>query len=283
VWLAFMAPVGTASAQSARISFGDDVVVARGETVREVVTMGGDATVAGTVLGDVVTMGGDLQVLPGGSVRGDIVTFGGDVRFDSPPVPAVRGGQRSRGRHHHDGLGFLPAAVLGGVGNLLWSAACYGGLFLLGLLLMGIFRERFGAAQVTIVRQPLRAGALGLVGLIGAVIAIVILAVTIVGIPLAILAAALLPVVCYVGMAVAAAVIGAALPIERLGERPVLRLFAGVAVLFIASLVPIVGTLFVAAAAVVGIGALFITRGGCVAPPPTGEGPYRTASEPLAG
>src|SRR5262249_12318188 len=71
---AFLLPA-VALAQDAhdRVTFGGDVVVAPGEAVDDVVTMGGDATIDG----DVVTMGGDVVVR--GSVAGDVMTMGGDL------------------------------------------------------------------------------------------------------------------------------------------------------------------------------------------------------------
>ena len=119
---------------------------------------------------------------------------------------------------------------------------------------------------------------MGLLGYAGAIVALVALVITIVGIPLALALGILVPVATYVGLAAAATVIGAALPVERLRGRPVLQILAGVSCLFVASLVPGLGMVAIAAAACLGLGALVRTRFRAV--PPTelvcGDGPYRS-------
>ena len=91
-----------------------------------------------------------------------------------------------------------------------------------------------------------------------------------------------LPVATYVGLAAAATVIGAALPLEGLKGQEVLQLALGVGVLFFASIVPTVGTVASVAFACLGFGALIRTRFRTDPPEdlPSGEGAYRT---PAAG
>ena len=284
---AFAAVIGLpalACAQRDVVTFGGDAVVREGEVVNDVVTMGGDAQVDGTVLGDVVTMGGDLAVGPNGDVRGDLVTMGGEVAQaqgsqtggevvvldGSHPSVAFR---PDFGGHHHDsGLGAF-------VADTLESLVSYGLLFVLGLLLMGVARERLDGLQLAIVRQPLRALGYGLLALFAAAVTIVILVVTIIGIPAAVVLAVGLPFALYVGLAGAATVIGAAIPASALSGKPVLQLLAGCGALFVAGLVPFVGDILVAVAAAIGLGALVLTRfqkAGSISPETLGAGPYRS-------
>jgi hypothetical protein len=276
-----------AHAQDDRVHFGGDVRVRPGETVHDVVTMGGDARIEGRVTGDVHTMGGDIDVREGAVVEGDVGSMGGDLRIREGAV--VHGDLESMGGeirvedgavvegavtenagsvhmppvapsvpgipHVHAGLGIGDV-----IGNFFGSLASYALLFVLGLLLMGVTPERYEAMQVAIVRQPLRSLGLGLLGTIGAIVSIVVLAITIIGIPAAVLLAIALPFAIYVGMAAFASVLGTLLPVESLRGKPVLRLGAGVLALFVASLVPFAGSIAVAVAAVVGVGALVITR-----------------------
>src|SRR5262245_24283433 len=88
VLLALLAPtVALAQDSSAdRVTFGSDVVVRAGETVNDVVTMGGDAGISGTVMGDVVTMGGDVSLEDGAVVEGEVVSMGGDISVDEGAV-----------------------------------------------------------------------------------------------------------------------------------------------------------------------------------------------------
>ncbi len=290
--------VGAAAQVTDRITFGNDVVVAHDEVVNDVVTMGGDAEIEGEVLGDVVTMGGDLQVAGEGHVRGEAVTMGGDAvledsaRIDGrvqtfggeaqgagvspPPVPPRVNVDLGPGHSAHGGWSFGEWVV-----DTMQSFVSHVLLFILGLLLMGVAKERYEALQVTIVKRPLPSFGYGILGIVGSVIAIVVLAITIIGIPAAVLGAIAFPIALYVGLAAFAAVFGAALPLEQLRGKPVLQLAAGVGTLWLVSLIPFMGAFATAVAAALGLGALFITRFRKTAqlpPDPTPSGPYRTST-----
>ncbi len=64
------------------VSFGQDQVVGPDEVVGEVVVIGGDLTVLGTVNGDAVCVGGDISVGPLAVIRGDLVNVGGTLTVD---------------------------------------------------------------------------------------------------------------------------------------------------------------------------------------------------------
>lgn len=255
-----------------RVAFGHDVRVGPGEVVRDAVSFGGDTIVEGEVLGDAVSFGGDVELRGEGAVRGDVVGFGGRVERSGHASPAAHPSHHPR---HHD-RGPLER-FWDWLGDLGHSAVSHVLLFLLGLILMGVARERLGAMQVTIVRDSLKTGATGLFAYVVAGLALVVLAISIVGIPAAVVLGLGLPLATYVGLAAAATVIGAALPVTQLRDRPVLQLGAGVGVLFLASLVPMVGGLLVAIAACVGFGALVRTRFRPLPPADLPEdGPYRS-------
>ncbi|MCZ7677374.1 MAG: hypothetical protein M5U28_00780 [Sandaracinaceae bacterium] len=98
------------------------------------------------------------------------------------------------------------------LGDAARSAVAHVLLFLLGLALIGVWRERLGAMQVTMIEDGIKTAGTGLLAYVGAGLAIVLFAITIVGIPVAAVLALALPVATYVGLAAAATVIGAALP-----------------------------------------------------------------------
>jgi hypothetical protein len=263
-----------------RVTLGHDTVVAAGERVRDVVSMGGDVDVRGEVLGNVVTMGGDLHIFPGAKVHGDLVTAGGDVRVepgaivmgsrlgtgDTPARIARRAASAAndRDRDDHD-LGLFRYAVL----------------FLSALALLGATPERYSALQRTVVRAPIRAAATGLLAAIGGLVVAVVLAITIIGIPAALVVLLLLPLAGYIGFAAMAGVIGAALPVRTWKDRPIVQLAAGVGVLFVVSHIPVIGGLALVLLAFAGLGAVVLTRFGRSAPGdidyrPLGSGPFRS-------
>lgn len=275
--LALVAMPSIASADDGtgdRVAFGGDAIVAAGETVQSVAVFGGDALVAGVVEGDVVSFGGNVELAPTAEVRGSVSVLGGEVRaaegarfehaIDASPDAMV---ETLRPR---DGVGAW-------LGEVFRQAVAHGLLFLLALLLMGLAPERLGAMQVAIVRDPVRTGLFGLAGYVASVLLIVALAITLLGIPAAVALAVLMPIATYLGLAAAATVIGAALPVEGLRDRPVRQLGAGVVLLFVASIVPFLGTLTVLAASCLGYGALLRTRFRTTPPRElSGDGPYRT-------
>lgn len=279
-----------ASAQEPRdlVTFGGDARVPEGQVVRDVVTMGGDAVIEGTAQGDVITMGGDAVV--DGVVNGDVVTMGGDLELRNGGI--VHGEVVTFGGEYdsHGASGgssaipFVAPSALERLGDMLGDAfsglIAYALLFVLGLLMSGLANDRFEALRVAIAREPVRASALGLVGIVGSVAAIIVLCITVIGIPAAVVLGFALPLAIWIGMAAAASVLGALLPIAALRGKPVLQLAAGCAVLYLLSLLPVVGALGGLIAACIGLGAVMITK---LRPhvevaaenPP--EGPYRTA------
>ncbi|UJR78688.1 hypothetical protein [Sandaracinus amylolyticus] len=259
-----------------RVAFGGDAVVAPGEVVQSVAAFGGDAIVAGRVEGDVVSFGGNVELAPGAEVLGSVSSVGGRVDAQPGARWTPDGEVVAHAAARRTGLGaFLEDAFR--------QAVAHGLLFLLALLLMGLAPERLGAMQVAIVRDPVRTGLHGIAGYVASAVLIVALAITLIGIPAAVALALVLPLATYVGLAASASVIGAALPVDRLRDRPVRQLAAGVLVLFVASLVPYLGTLTIVAAACLGTGALIRTRFRTSPPseligagPIVEVGPYRT-------
>lgn len=155
----------------------------------------------------------------------------------------------------------------------------HGFLFVLALVLSGLFPERMRTVHTAIIRDPVTSGGLGLGALILGSVAAVLLTLSVLGIPVVIAGVLALPLVFAVGLSAMAHVIGAALPFPELGHSPFLRPLAGVGVLFGLSLVPVLGTLTLAVIATVGVGAVVRTRFREELPEslPTGTGPYRLA------
>jgi len=62
------------------VKFGEAIVIREGEVVNgDVVAIGGDIQIAGTVAGDVVAVGGDVVAKSTAVIRGDAVSVGGKV------------------------------------------------------------------------------------------------------------------------------------------------------------------------------------------------------------
>lgn len=266
-----------------RVAFGDGVRVPAGEVVRDAVAFGGDTVVEGVVEGDAVSFGGSVILRGDARVGGDVTAFGGEVRDERAGVAeGVSAPTSSHSSSSHETAPHEPSiidSIFAWFSNTARSAVAHVFLFLLGLLLIGVGRERLGAMQVTMIKDSFKTAGAGLLGYAAAVVAIVLLCITIIGIPVAVVAGLALPVATYIGLAAAATVIGAMLPLPQLQGKETAQLAAGVGVLFVASLVPVVGGIATAVAACLGFGALLRTRFRDVPPSdlPAG-GPYRSSA-----
>jgi hypothetical protein len=262
-----------------RISVSGDVVVAKGETVRgPVVTVEGNATIAGTVrayvgVGDgdirvsghvtrgVVVVHGDAHI--SGRVEGDVVALSGRVIVS--PGARVGGDVVSRleprvARGTVDGAvkrvdleGIFTGIIIGFLA-FLWISVTIS-IALLGLIFVGAFPR---AADTAVAAGRRVGGSIGwgaLVGIVGPLIAAFVL-VTIVGIPLGLTAFSALSVLAPLGYVIAALLIGRIWVKGTSNGARIGAFFAGFGILRAAALVPALGLLVWVGASIYGIGAL---------------------------
>jgi hypothetical protein len=237
-----------------------DVTVPRGHTVDGVVVVSGDVRVAGHVTGDVVLVSGNALV--SGRIDGSLVTIGGQARllpraFVSGNVhygderPIVAGSAIVRGdvskENGLDSLDLFPffGVLVFLIGTLVSTAV-------LGLLLLLIAPR---AADAIEVRSHERVGPSIVTGIATAIampVAAVIAGVTVVGLPLAfVILLALLP-LAAIAYCASAWVLG-----RRMVKAPrsrYLAFLAGLVVLAVVGLVPVVGFLVDLAAVIFGFG-----------------------------
>lgn len=256
------------------------VTVERGETVNGVFVASGDTRIAGEVDGDVVVLDGD--VLVSGRIDGDLFTAAGTARL--LPSAEVTGDVQYGDEHPlvatdarvHGDVTKQDWPDVGGLvswvgGFLVWLAVSLSMLVLGALLLLIAPR----AADALEARSREKAGptiAIGIAILIVLPLAAVLAAITLLGLPLAFgIGLALLPLgaVAYLASAYALG--------RRILEPPrqrLLALLAGLAILRLAALVPILGLLVGLAALVFGLGLIGAAIG--AAREPADPDPART-------
>lgn len=267
VTLALLAVPAAASAAQAADSEEDaivvisgDVTVPRGETVDAIVVADGDVRLAGRANGDVVLFAGDATI--GGRIDGDLVTFGGRARLlpgayvagdvhygDERPIIAgdaiVRGDVTEE--DWDDSLALLPI-----VGAFVFWLGVGISMAILGALLLLIAPRAADAVSERSRERPGVVIAIGVAVAICLPLAAVLAAAILVGIPLAILIGlALLPLAALAFVAAAYA-LGRRIvkpPRNRFGA-----FFAGLAILWGLTFVPILGFLAGLAAVVFGLG-----------------------------
>jgi len=227
----------------------DAMVVGATQQLGEVVVVGRSLEIRGTVRESVLVVDGDLTVLPGGRVGKDVAVLGGQVTL--APGARVGGAVVQAG----DRLAWLTPRT--GLWLLLAYKAATALLILLGgLLAVVLFPRRLDGVGRAARAAPLRIALAGLLGYLVAALAVVLLAITVIGLPLAL---ALLVATLLAGLA---GVAGASLAIgERLqaagwrGQEPAIT---GLGILALLSLVPVLGEALLALLGVLGLGAVLV-------------------------
>lgn len=237
------APVGG----DARLAGGR--ISVRGSVKGDLRVAGGKITIDGPVGGDVSVAGGELELGPNARIAGSLRFRGGDLQRDPEAQVAGRVSQAS-GRSHE--LTPFPKAS----GRWLWTA----GLMLLAAIIAGALPGAPARLQRELRERPWMAPLVGLVALTCIPVAAVLVMITIIGIPLGLLALLGYAALLLVGYVSASVVVGAML-LDRF--KPELAAVvawrvaaATLAMLAIALLarIPFVGGLVVFGALVVGVG-----------------------------
>ncbi|MDQ2629880.1 MAG: polymer-forming cytoskeletal protein [Actinomycetota bacterium] len=248
----------------------DGLYVARGDvrldggSADDVVVLSGDVTVGGRIEGDLVAFDGWVNLLPGARVNGD-VRYGGDQRPRISPDAIVTGDIVEEG--WDDSLELLP--FVGAVA--LWLGITIS-MALLGVLLLLIAPQ---AAEAIYARSRERIGVVVAIGVAVAIclpLAAGIAAITLVGLPLAVvLGLALLPLAALAYLAAAYALGRRVLPAPR---SQMLSFLAGLAILRALALIPFLGFLVGLAAVIFGLGLIAAAIG--AAWEPEEEAPARS-------
>lgn len=278
-----------------RMVTGASLRIEKGEVVHDVTVMGGSLEILGTVTGDVDVAGGSTKVRNGARVRGDLSTVGGSVSVeDGARVDgdvnvvggslqrgpgAIVGGSVSTELRGDDEEGWSLGRLASDAGDAVTRMAL---LFLLGAVLLALAPTRMEALKVEVAARPMRSLAMGIVGSIAAVALLCAVAITVIGIPLAIVGVLLAPLAAFSGTCSVLETAGAAV----LGHRtrsPYVHLAAGCAGLLVLGSIPYVGGLLWAATILIGIGALVSTRAAGLVKPRAGAaataasmGPFRS-------
>ena len=242
-----------------------DTVVRRDDSVKDLVVLDGDVTVAGTVSGDLVAVGGD--VLVGGDVEGDLTTVlgratllpgasvGGDISYGDER-PGIAGAASVGGKVRNDDWGDAfeaPWAAIGAVA--LWIAMSLS-LLVFGVIAAGLAPNALEAANRAARESVWPSIGIGVAIAVGLPILALIAVITLVGIPFGVGAfAALLP---LTGLAYVASsfILGRIVTSES--THPILAFMAGFGILRAIALIPFLGTVLWTATVILGLGALGI-------------------------
>jgi cytoskeletal protein CcmA (bactofilin family) len=245
-------------------------LIAAGGTIRvnadvggKIVLAGGSVLVNGSVGTNAIATGGEVTLLPGATVTRDALISGGTVKNEgyvdgTLTVDANQfqntGHAGSTNVHINENSGTLPGALSAILVTLSLLFAL--GMFILGLVLIKTMPSRFFSVTSEVRKSPVIKTVIGFIGLLIGIIGLTILAITVVGLPLAMLA----------GMVFLIAVLLSSLFVAyRLGEviathaAPALsewqRYTIGFVILFILFYIPFIGPVILVIAISLGFGA----------------------------
>lgn len=258
--------------------FGSHYTLPAGQSVEELVIVGGSATIRGQVEGDAVVIGGSAELAGTGSVDGDFVVVGGSVAVapgaevdgdmvvvgggvDTPPGFTPGGELVTVGPSIQALIPFLTRGVLMGrpiVPDLPWIWAAVAVLLAVFLGVNLVFENPVRSCIQVLERKPLTTFLIGLLVVVLAGPASVLLAVSVVGLVVVpFLWAALVVAAVMGGVAVSRWVGGAALRSTDADGRghQALALLLGFALICLPMMVPVLGAVSLASLGVLALGA----------------------------
>lgn len=261
---------------------GQDVRVEPGQHVRSAVAVGGSVILApgAYVEDDAVAVGGDVVLEPGAHVDGDAVSIGGSIKTE--PGATIGGSRVNIAPSAH----FIGNVFKKEAGAAAWSffSAIISiirilVLFALATLLVVLAPDRISMMRTFIADRPFVSAMAGVAAQVAIVPLCILLVITLIGIPLAPVAVVTFLCILVVGFTVVAVWIGERLPLFKDKKTMFASLVLGFVVLtLIDLLIPIVGTIMVFTASLIGAGAVLLSRFGQVRaatlpPPPSQPSP----------
>lgn len=229
---------------------GGDVTI-EGPTRGDLNVAGGDVRIDGPVSGDASIAAGTLELGPGARIQGKLHLTGGDLRRD-PAAQVLGGVDYTRHRWH----GHERTATERFLHGWIWTL----GLVLLAALIAAALPEASRRMAQELEERPWLTALLGLVALVSIPIAAALLIITIIGIPVGLLAIVGYVALILVGYVWVAVVVGGML-LDRVNPQTAARTAwrVGAAVLTMLALavlvrVPFVGGFVKLAALAVGVG-----------------------------
>lgn len=266
---------------------GDVHVAESGRVEGSIEAAAGAIRIDGTVMGDVSVGGGRVSVSEPAHIGGDLDVGAGYLSVDGRIDGNVHAGAETivlgpnadvGGEFRYDADNFTrdPEATVGGgvvqdsdlrgstggIGDAFsvpgWLVTIYGLLanLLLGVILLAAFPSFSSGVASRVADEPIKSGGVGLLSLIGVPIALALIAITIVGIPFAIVGAIAFGAALWVGVVYGQYAVGAWVLGLAGADNRWLALFVGLVGFAILGMIPILGGLLELVALLLGLGAL---------------------------
>jgi hypothetical protein len=245
-------------------------------TARSVTVVGGTATLEGATVGTLIVIDGTARLLDGTAVSGDVLQLNGNV--EQAATATVGGQVRPFIQDVGSFVLFVGASLIA-----LWIGAVLL-MLVTGLAVAGFAARQVRTVEAVISNDPLKSFVVGLLMLIVPPVAIVLLALTVVGLPLALtLLFFVWPTIAFAGWVVAAIWIGdwllRAAGRRQPAERPYLAAVVGLIVAGLLGIIPFVA----AVTSIFGLGALTVAGWRTLVGTSGGQSATQPYPTPVAG
>jgi hypothetical protein len=222
----------------------DGPAVIDGSVDGAVVALNGDIRVSGTVEEDVVALNGRATIVGGARVGGDVV---------SSRAPQVDPGATVEGETKTVRFSLRALGILFWVA---WWVAVTVSLLILGMLLLALAPAAMAASYAVARAERGRAIGWGLLVAVALPVVSILVMLTVVGIPLGVIGLLSLALLYAMGYVVAALAVGRMIVKEPTSRF--LAFLAGLVILRVVGLIPVIGGLVTFVASAYGVGALAI-------------------------
>lgn len=222
----------------------DGPAVIDGDVDGAVVALNGDIRVSGTVEEDVVALNGRATIVGGARVGGDVV---------SSRAPQVDPGATVEGETKTVRFSLRALGILFWVA---WWVAVTVSLLILGMLLLALAPAAMAASYAVARAERGRAIGWGLLVAVALPVVSILVMLTVVGIPLGVIGLLSLALLYAMGYVVAALALGRMIVKEPTSRF--LAFLAGLVILRVVGLIPVIGGLVTFVASAYGVGALAI-------------------------
>jgi hypothetical protein len=262
------------------VVYGGNLAV-NGHVEDDAVVFGGNLMVNGRVEGDAHAFGGNVMLGPNAVVEGDVSSFGGEVlkqdgakvegsteSFGGANIGRMVAGEikqnlkQSKSKRHDDADDADTEREERGGGGFAGFLLTFAMLFGLGFLGQILFPARMKELGAEVRAQPVKDGVVGLLGALALIPTIAVLVVTIIGIPLVLALAIVVPLVTALGFAAVASELGTRMPVLVGRKTQALVLALGLLILLVVGRIPVLGPLVLVLASFIALGAVIRTRFG---------------------
>jgi hypothetical protein len=266
------------------VVYGGNLTV-RGRVEEDAVVFGGNLEIHGVVEGDAHAFGGNVVLHEGAAVEGDVSAIGGTViradgtlvkgsteSFSGGSIGALVAGEikdslkqgfgRTERTEEPQVASHVKERAQNAGGGIVGFILRFAALFGLGFLGQIFFPARMKELSTEISSQPVKSAVTGLLGFLALIPITAVLAITLIGIPVAVLLWLVVPVVVALGLAVLASEIGLKVPVLRGRKTQAAVLALGLLILLTVGSIPGIGAVVLALSTLVAFGAIIRTRFG---------------------